>query len=600
MSIRCTNGWRKGKLKYLGDMTMIMKPEKPKGTEHIPMRWASDAIAAQLRELDIPFLALNPGASFRGLLDSLVNYLGNKDPQILLCLHEESAVAIATGYAKVTEKPMGVVLHSNVGLMHATMTIFNAWCGRVPIIMIGATGPVDSNERRPWIDWIHTAQDQGALVRDYTKWDDQPASVPAALESLLRAKQLSVTEPPGPVYICLDAALQERELEGKVSILDPSRFKPAPPQEPSSEVVRQAAELLSRAKRPLILPGRVSREQEHWDKRVKLAEALGAGVLTDIKVGAAFPSKHPLHKAGPCPVFLPERAIKIIRESDVILSLDWVDLGGTLKRVWSDETVSAKIIHCSVDCYIHRGWSKDYQTLPPVDLPILSQPDIVVSRLLDIIETQDKGDRKIEKGNDKAKDLLPHQSDGSSIGTHEMAQALNGTKGERKLCLIRLPRRWPQEACDFQEPLDYLGYDGGGAVGSGPGIAVGAALALRDSGRIPVAILGDGDFLMGVTALWTAARYGIPLLIIIANNRSFGNTKAHQESVARERNRPVENKWIGNIIDVPPVDLSAMARAQGFEAEGPIENAADLAPALTRAFGFLDKGRGYLVDVVLK
>jgi len=590
----------KGRLKHQGDMTMIMRPEEPKGTENIPMRWASDAIAALLRDLDIPFLALNPGASFRGLLDSLVNYLGNRDPQILLTLHEESAVAIATGYAKVTEKPMGVVLHSNVGLMHATMTIFNAWCGRVPIIMIGATGPVDSAERRPWIDWIHTAQDQGALVRDYTKWDDQPASVTAALESLLRAKQLSCTEPPGPVYVCLDAALQEQELKEKVSIPDSSRFKPAPPQDPSPEIVRRAAELLSRAKSPLILPGRVSRKQADWDMRVKLAEALGAGVLTDIKVGAAFPSKHPLHKAGPCPVFLPERAIKIIRESDVILSLDWVDLGGTLKRVWPDEPVSAKVIHCSVDCYIHRGWSKDYQALPPVDLPILSQPDIVVSRLLDIIEAPDRGDRRMEKGHDKAKKFqVPHQSDGPSIGTYEMAHALNQAKGERKLSIIRLPRRWPQEACDFQGPLDYLGYDGGGAVGSGPGIAVGAALALRGSGRIPVAILGDGDFLMGVTALWTAVRYGIPLLIIVANNRSFGNTMAHQERVAKERNRPVENKWIGNIIDGPPVDLSAMARAQGFEAEGPIEDSADLAPALTRAFEAIEKGGCYLIDVVM-
>ena len=115
-----------------------------------------------------------------------------------------------------------------------------------------------------------------------------------------------------------------------------------------------------------------------------------------------------------------------------------------------------------------------------------------------------------------------------------------------------------------------------------------------------MAILGDGDFLMGVTALWTAVRYGIPLLIIVANNRSFGNTMAHQETVARERNRPVENKWIGNIIDEPPVDLSAMARAQGFEAEGPIENSADLAPALTRAFGAIEKGSCYLVDVVMK
>ena len=263
------------------------------------MGWGSDVIAELLQRLDLNYLALNPGASFRGLHDSIINYLGNKNPQILLTLHEESAVAIAHGYAKVAGKPMGVVVHSNVGLMHATMAIFNAWCDRVPVFILGATGPVDAFQRRPWIDWIHTARDQGALVRDYTKWDDQPASVPAACESLLRAYQLSRTVPCGPVYICLDAAMQDSKLDEPAVIPDPSRFKPAAPQEASQSVLHRAAELLLQAKRPLILPGRVSREPSHWNLRVRLAESLGAMVVTDMKVGAAFPTGHPLHGAGP-------------------------------------------------------------------------------------------------------------------------------------------------------------------------------------------------------------------------------------------------------------------------------------------------------------
>src|SRR5688572_804656 len=152
--------------------------------------FGSDVVADTLRALDIPYVALNPGASYRGLHDSLVNYLGNERPQMLLCLHEESAVAIAHGYAKVTGRAMGAIVHSNVGLMHATMAIFNAWCDRMPVIVLGATGPVDAVKRRPWIDWIHTARDQGALVRGYVKWDDQPASPGAAREALLRAANI--------------------------------------------------------------------------------------------------------------------------------------------------------------------------------------------------------------------------------------------------------------------------------------------------------------------------------------------------------------------------------------------------------------------------
>src|SRR5881394_3999340 len=209
----------------------------PQAQEH----WGSDAIAAMLRALDIPYLALNPGASYRGLHDSIVNYLGNEEPQMLLCLHEESAVAIAHGYAKASGKMMGAVVHSNVGLMHASMAIFNAWCDRVPMLVLGATGPWDAARRRPWIDWIHTASDQAALVRDYTKWDNQPASVPAAQEALLRAAQIANTPPRGPTYINLDAALQEAKIGALPPLPDVSRFKPADPVQAEPAAIAKAA-----------------------------------------------------------------------------------------------------------------------------------------------------------------------------------------------------------------------------------------------------------------------------------------------------------------------------------------------------------------------
>src|SRR5690606_17866339 len=173
--------------------------------------WGSDAIAAMLRTLDIPYLALNPGASFRGLHDSLVNYTGNERPQMLLCVHEEVAVAIAHGYARASDRMMGAVVHSNVGLMHATMAVFNAWCDRLPVLLLGATGPWDAAKRRPWIDWIHTCSDHGGLIRNFTKWDNQPGSVAAAGAALLRASRIAPTAPGGPVYVNLDAAGEEEQ-----------------------------------------------------------------------------------------------------------------------------------------------------------------------------------------------------------------------------------------------------------------------------------------------------------------------------------------------------------------------------------------------------
>ncbi len=217
-----------------------------------------------MRALDIPFIALNPGASFRGLHDSLVNFLGNERPQMLLCLHEEHAVAIAHGYAKVTGRAMAAAVHANVGLFHATMAIFNAWCDRMPVIVLGATGPVDAQKRRPWIDWIHTARDQGALVRGYVKWDDQPASPEAAREALLRAAWLAATAPMGPVYVNLDAGMQEARLAEPLPPLDAARFTPPVMAASPPELVAKAADLLKTAKRPLLLVGRVSRSVEAW------------------------------------------------------------------------------------------------------------------------------------------------------------------------------------------------------------------------------------------------------------------------------------------------------------------------------------------------
>src|SRR6266850_2456664 len=229
----------------------------PESREH----WGSDGIAAMLRALDIPYLALNPGASYRGLHDSIVNYLGNERPQMLLCLHEESAVAIAHGYAKASGRLMGAVLHSNVGLMHGSMAIFNAWCDRVPMLILGATGPWDAARRRPWIDWIHTASDQGALVRDYTKWDNQPGSVAAAFEALLRAAQIANTAPCGPTYINLDAAIQEGKIGPLPPLPDVSRFAVPAPVQPEPAAIAKAAQLLSAAKNPAILIGRVNRSE---------------------------------------------------------------------------------------------------------------------------------------------------------------------------------------------------------------------------------------------------------------------------------------------------------------------------------------------------
>ena len=568
----------------------IPQPSEPGETV-----WGSDAIADMLRAMDIPYVLLNPGASFRGLHDSLVNHLGNEKPQMIVVLHEEHAVAIAHGYTKVTRKPLIAILHSNVGLMHGSMAIFDAWVDRVPVIVLGATGPVDANKRRPWIDWIHTAQDQGALVRNFIKWDAQPASIPSAQEALLRARQIATTAPQGPVYVCFDAALQESKLSERPALPDPSRYQAPPPARPSDEVVAQAADLLSNAQRPVILMGRVSRDEEGWRQRVKLAETLNAQVLTDLKIGAAFPTDHPLH-AAPSGSFLTPAAQDVLRQADVVLSLDWLDLSGTLKQAWGEKTVGSKIIQVSVDHYSHNGWSMDHQGLPPVDLFLLSEPEPAVVLLNEKIRPR-QATARIQRPQAAAAAVT--QASGP-MTVAALAATLRRAVGEQKVCLMRLPLSWSGEMWDFRHPLDFLGYDGGGGIGSGPGMAIGSALALKGTDRLPVAVIGDGDYLMGVNAFWTAANAQIPMLLVVCNNRSFFNDELHQERVARQRQRPVENRWIGQRISNPAPDLAMMARGQGLKGIGPVEDAAELERVLVDAIAAVKKGETVVVDVVVQ
>ena len=548
--------------------------------------FGSDVIADALRSLDIPYIALTPGASYRGLHDSIVNYLGNSKPQMLLCLHEEAAVAIAHGYAKVTGKAMVSAVHSNVGLMHATMAMFNAWCDRMPMVVLGATGPVDAVKRRPWIDWIHTARDQGALVREYTKWDDQPASPGAAREAILRGTWIANTVPQGPVYINFDAEVQEAKINEPLPPIDVGRYMPQVSTAAPAEQVKQAAAMLKGAKQVLILAGRSSRDPEVWKARVALAEALNARVLSDLKIGATFPTDHPLYFGSPRAV-TPE-SVEGLKDVDVVLSLDWVDLAGAMR--WFGPSPSAKVIQISLDHRIHNGWSMDHQGLSPVDLLLSADPDLVVPELVKEIGAATRPHAVPTPRKIVDKEL-------AGFTNENIARSLRKVLGDRPVTYTHLPLSWDDTWMPFRHPLDFVGSDGGGGVGGGPGISVGAALALKGSGRLPIAICGDGDFLMGVTAVWTAVHYKIPLLFVIANNRSFYNDELHQERMARARNRPVENKWIGQRMSDPDVDIAAMGRAQGAVGFGPVTKASDLPAVLEKAIAEVDAGRVAVVDV---
>ncbi|MBU2357879.1 MAG: thiamine pyrophosphate-binding protein [Alphaproteobacteria bacterium] len=553
--------------------------------------YGSDALAVMMRKLEVPYVALNPGSSFRGLHDSLVNYLGNREPQMLLCLHEEHAVSIAHGWAKVKETPLAVILHANVGLMHAAMALYNAWCDRVPMLVFGATGPVDAAKRRPWIDWLHTSRDQAAIVRPYIKWDDQPASLAASLTSMMRAARLTATAPMAPTYVCFDVTVQEQKIDALPQFPDPDRH--VLPRLPSvgPNDVAELHDMLARAIAPVFLMGRVSRDRAAWDRRIALAEQFGARVVTDIKTAAAFPTRHPLH-AGTPGYFLSPDAGKVIAAADLVVCFDWVDPAGSLSQAGMGTETT--VVNVTLEPLLQNGWSLDHQAFVSSDLSLLAAPDAVVAALCEVAGIGEVGSAlayapiaRTEITGDTDRLLL----------LNELSDLVADAVADKDVTYMRLPLGWDGAKCDFRDPMDYLGYDGGAGIGSGPGMAVGAALALAGAGRIPVAVLGDGDFIMGATALWTATHHNVPLLIVVANNRSYFNDEIHQERVAKDRKRLVANKHVGQAIDNPDVDIAGLARAQGAVGFGPVSEVDDVTRTLCEAVKLVKAGKTVVVDV---
>ncbi|MFI6350988.1 thiamine pyrophosphate-binding protein [Streptomyces sp. NPDC050560] len=568
--------------------------EIPAGEPATAQEWASDVVADTLRALSLRYVALTPGATFRGLHDSIVNHQGNHHPQLVLCLHEEHAVAVAHGYAKAAGRPMAVALHSNVGLMHASMALYNAYCDQAPLLVLGAGGPADTHHRRAWTDWVHTFTDQAALVRPFLKWDDQPGSLPAAVRSLLRGAQLAAGAPRGPVYVSLDSELLEEPHDGSDLLADAHRFPPLPAPVPADAELDRAARLLAGAEHPVILVGRTSTSGEAWDQRVALAELLGAEVVTDLKQTASFPTRHPLHHRD-TGIRLTARGRAAVAAADVVLSLDWLDLGTALRDAGQEHTT---VVHATLAHQNVRGYTQLDFWPGPVDVTLTGHPDDVVGPLLERLRTlrtpatppyPTHPEPRPEPETERPDAAAPLTLDALARTVHEACAAQPAT-------LIRATLNWPEDAWPLTGPMDYLGMDGGGGLGSGPGMAVGGALALLGSGRLPVAVLGDGDYSMGVTALWTAAHYRLPLLLVVANNMAYLNDVTHQSRVAATRARPDANRGIATTLVDPPLDVLGLATAQGARGFGPVESVGTLRTALGEAIAEVRAGGVAVVD----
>ena len=571
--------------------------------------WGSDVMARALRESGVAWVFLNPGSSFRGLHDSLVNHLGDERPKMALATHEMLAVAMAHGYAKATGEMGVAILHNLVGLMNGSMSVFNAFCDQTPLLLLGGSGPADPAQRR-FIDWAHSANTQGDLVRPYVKWTDEPATLEGALDSMLRAGRIARTGPKGPAYVSLDAGLQEQVLEAALPTgADLPRYAPPAPLAPEADAVERVAKALLEAERPLIVCGRLGIEPRATDPLRRLVEASGAAYLDD-RCTVCLATEHRQNLNG-------DKTIRA--EADLILAIDVHDLTLASKGYGVGRShimgtgagsEAARVIDVSLNTYFGNSWSRFGGPTPPLDDEIVADPLTTLGALADAVE-RIGGDRaridarigelarRHEAVHAKARERLETRWSESPISmerlTHEVYQAV---RQEEWRLVVRNHRSWRDGYWAFSGAGDYLGGDGGGGVGYGPGAAVGAAIGLKDSGVLPVAILGDGDFMMGPGAIWTAAQHQAPLLMVIMNNRSWGNDELHQREIAHQRGRDISRAHVGQRTAEPDADLAAVARGFGAWAAGPIVDPDALAPALQEALTQVKEGRVAVVEVI--
>jgi len=575
-------------------------------------RSGSDFMVDIIKSLGIEYVASNPGSSFRGLHESVINYGGNENPEFITCCHEESAVAMAHGYAKIEGKPMAVFLHSDVGLQHGSMAIYNAFCDRVPVYLI-AGNALEINSRRPGVEWDHSVQDAAAIVRDCLKWDDTPISLDHFAESAVRAYKIAMTPPMAPVLLVADGELQEGPIADDAKFQIPKLTHAMPPQGDSGSIA-EAARMLVAAENPAILLERTARTPDGLKYTVELAETLQAPVV-DLAARMNFPSQHPLNQT--------ERTRAVIAGADVILGLEALNFWGTINSYRDQLHRSSapiikpgtKLISISAsDLYLKSNY-QDFQRYTEIDLAMAADAEATLPSLIEAVKrllTDDKNRAYADRGKKlaaqhedalrRSRDEAAYGWDASPITTARLCAEIWGAirNEDWSLACEVSPwvNRWPLRLWNFDKFHQYIGSSGGFGVGYGAPASLGAALANKKHGRLTVTIQNDGDLMYAPGVLWTSAHHRIPLLSVMHNNRAYHQEVMHVQRMCDRHSRGIDRASIGTTITDPNINFAMVAKGMGVYAEGPIEDPKDLGPAIQRALAVVKKGEPALVEAV--
>ena len=571
-----------------------------------------DFMVDVLKSLDFDYIAINPASSFRGLQEAIINYGKNTKPELLTCTHEEIAASMAQGYAKIEGKPMGVLAHGTVGLQHAAMSLYNAFCDKVPIyVMIGNI--LAAEKRAPLVEWAHSAQDPAAIVRDFLKWDDQPQTLQHFAESAVRAYKLAMTPPMAPVLLSLDAELQENPIQEREQLRIPKLPRTTLPQGDAAAVA-EAARLLVEAESPVLIADRMTRSQAGMDRLVELAETLQCPVI-DQGGRTNFPSRHPLNHTG--------RGRSVIAQADVVLGLELNDYWGAL-HAYSDRIVrraaevarpGVKTVSIGTHDLFTKANYQEFERFADVDLAISGDGEATLPALIEAVKRLAGGDRRSAYEARGKKLAAAHAGmvaqlrsdaaigwDASPITIGRLCAELWEQLRQEDWSLVGngIGIFWPQRLWAADRPYRFNGNSGGFGIGYNAPGALGAALANRKHGRVSVAIEGDGDLMFAPGTLWTAAHHRIPILYVMHNNRAYHQEYMYVQNMAGRHMRGITSAHVGTTLRDPDIDFATVAKGFGVYAEGPITDPKALGPALQRAIAVVKRGEPALLDTVVE
>ena len=567
----------------------------------------SDFMVDILKDLEFDYVTTNPGSSFRGIHESIINYGGNQAPELIEANHEEIATAMAHGYYKVTGKPLVMLAHGTVGLQHAAMAVYNAWCDRSPMVIL-AGNHLDVTHRRPGVEWSHSAQDCVRVVRDYIKWDDNPTSLQHFAESMARAYKIAMTPPMGPVAVVLDGHLQEAEIGAQPPVMP--AMTPTQPPNGDDAAVEEAARWLVEAENPVIVVDLMSHNQEGMDRLVALAEALQAPVVNQYG-RTNFPNNHHLAQGAGA-----------VAQADVILGLELYDTWGTINslrdRVHKDTQrkarPDARVIDIGVKDLFTRSNYQSFQRYFAADLSIAGDAQATLPALTEAVRSAMSRSRRSSNGEreerwqaahlrarEQSRDAARYAWDASPVSTARLYAELWNVVKDRDWALVSddgQQSRWARRLWPMDKHYQWIGRSGGAGLGYGAPSALGAALAHRPEGRLAINVQRDGDMMYVPGTFWTAAHHGIPMLTVTHDNQGYHQEFMHLQRMAARRQRGVDgSSWIGNELRNPGIDLAKIVEGMGVWSEGPITAPNEVGPAIARALQVVDSGEPAFVHV---